>query len=102
MSLRLTGWRDSLLAKTALLFVLWLVLCIPLGEILGLIRERGNSQRSAVEELAQTHVGAQTLAAPYLLVPYVERWSEPERDDKGQVTGEKEHRRHDVAVMRRR
>ena len=99
MSLRLTGWRDSLLAKTALLFVLWLVLCIPLGEILGLIRERGNSQRSAVEELAQTHVGAQTLAAPYLLVPYVERWSEPERDDKGQVTGEKEHRRHDVAVM---
>ena len=40
-----------LLAKTALLFVLWLVLCIPLSEILGLIRERGDSQRSAAEEL---------------------------------------------------
>ena len=99
MTLRLTAWRDSLLAKTALLFVLWLVLCIPLSEILGLIRERGDSQRSAAEELAQTHVGAQTLAAPYLLVPYVERWREPVRDDKGQITGEELRQRQDVAIV---
>ena len=99
MTLRLTAWRDSLLAKTALLFVLWLVLCIPLSEIQGLIRERGDSQRSAAEELAQTHVGAQTLAAPYLLVPYVERWREPVRDDKGQITGEELRQRQDVAIV---
>ena len=99
MTLRLTAWRDSLLAKTALLFVLWLVLCIPLSEILGLIRERGDSQRSAAEELAQTHVGAQTLAAPYLLVPYVERWREPVRDDKGQITGEELRQRQDAAIV---
>ena len=31
MTLRLTAWRDSLLAKTALLFVVWFVLCFPLS-----------------------------------------------------------------------
>ena len=99
MTLRLTAWRDSLLAKTALLFVLWLVLYIPLSEILGLIRERGDSQRSAAEELAQTHVGAQTLAAPYLLVPYVERWRAPLRDAEGNVQGHQEKQRRAVHVV---
>ena len=99
MNKPLVAWRDSLLAKTALLFVLWLVLCIPLGQILGLIRARGDSQSEAVRELAQTYVSAQTLAAPYLLVPYVERWREPVRDDKGDIKGETEHQRHDVAVL---
>lgn len=99
MKNRWTGWRDSLLAKVALLFVLWLVLCIPLAQIRGLIAERGASQQAAAEELADTHVGPQTLAGPYLLVPYVERWREPVRDARGRITGQAEHRRQAVHAV---
>lgn len=99
MKNRWMGWRDSLLAKVGLLFVLWLVLCIPLAQIRGLIDERGASQQAAAEELAETHVGAQTLAGPYLLVPYVERWREPVRDANGRVKGQTEHSRQAVHAV---
>ncbi|RYF70675.1 MAG: cell envelope integrity protein CreD, partial [Comamonadaceae bacterium] len=79
--------RHSMLVKVAALVLLTLLLCIPLAEIGSLIRERGNSRNEAAEELAQTYAGSQTLAGPLLVVPYTERWTEDERDDKGRVTG---------------
>ncbi|AMM24713.1 cell envelope integrity protein CreD [Variovorax sp. PAMC 28711] len=79
--------RNSVLVKVAALVLLTLLLCIPLSEIGSLIRERGNSRNEAAQELAQTYAGSQTLVGPLLVVPYTERWTEDERNDKGRVTG---------------
>ena len=65
-----------------------MLLCIPLAEIDGLTRERGSSQREAAAELAATYTGAQTLAGPFIVQPYVERWMEPQRDAQGRVVGQ--------------
>ncbi|RYF31460.1 MAG: cell envelope integrity protein CreD [Comamonadaceae bacterium] len=79
--------RHSMLVKVGALVLLTLLLCIPLSEIGSLIRERGNSRNEAAQELAQTYAGSQTLVGPLLVVPYTERWTEDERNDKGRVTG---------------
>ncbi|CAN5292747.1 cell envelope integrity protein CreD [soil metagenome] len=79
--------RHSVIAKVIGLLLLTLLLCIPLARIDMLNRERGESQREAAEELASTYAGAQTLVAPVLVVPYLERWTETQRDAKGRITG---------------
>ncbi len=79
--------RNSMLVKVGALVLLTLLLCIPLAEIASLIRERGNSRNEAAQELAQTYAGSQTLVGPLLVVPYTERWTEDERNDKGRVIG---------------
>jgi inner membrane protein len=80
--------RHSVLIKVLGLLVLTVLLCIPLAQIEGLTRERGNSQREAAAELASTYTGAQTLTGPFLVQPYVERWMEPQRDAQGRVVGQ--------------
>ena len=80
--------RNSMLLKVAGLIALTLFLCIPLGEIDSLNRERGRSQQEAVSELAATYVGSQTVIGPLLVVPYVERWMEPQRDASGKILGQ--------------
>ncbi|MDO5290815.1 MAG: cell envelope integrity protein CreD [Pseudomonadota bacterium] len=84
---RFAGWRESMLAKGALLLLLLLLLCLPLGQIQSLIAARGHSQDEATQELARTHVGPQTLAGPVLVVPYVEHWQVMERNARGEATG---------------
>lgn len=79
--------RNSVLVKVGALVLLTLLLCIPLSEIGSLIRERGGSRDEAAQELAQTYAGPQTLVGPLLLVPYTERWTEDERNEKGRITG---------------
>ncbi len=79
--------RNSIVIKVLGLVLLTLLLCIPLDRIDALNRERGDSQREAAAELASTYTGAQTVIGPVLAVPYVERWTETQRDSKGQVTG---------------
>lgn len=76
----------SVLAKVLMLGLLTLLLAIPLAMIGGLVHERGITRENATRELAQTHAGPQTLLGPVLAVPYVERWTEELRSDKGQVT----------------
>ncbi|MDO5625582.1 MAG: cell envelope integrity protein CreD [Pseudomonadota bacterium] len=83
----LTAWRHSILFKGALLLVLLLLLCIPLAQIAQLIAQRGHGQQDAERELARTHVGAQTLAGPVLVVPYVEHWQVVLRNEQGERTG---------------
>ena len=84
---RLAAWRESTLAKVLTLLLLLLLLCIPLGQIASLIDERSSTQAAAVAELADTHVGPQTLVGPVLVVPYVERWQAVERNERGEQTG---------------
>ena len=80
--------RHSALAKVALLILLMLLLCIPLGEIGSLVAERRASRDEAAQELAATHAGAQTLTGPLLLMPWTERWTEAQRNSDGKVIGE--------------
>ena len=84
---RLAAWRESTLVKVLTLLLLLLLLCIPLAQIESLIRERKSTELSAVHELAQTHVGPQTLVGPLLVVPYTERWQAPERNERGEQIG---------------
>ena len=79
--------RHSMLLKVIGLVLLTLLLCIPLAEIGALNRERGHSQREAAAELATTYAGSQTVLGPVLVVPYVERWMETQRNAEGKVTG---------------
>ncbi|MGJ7494805.1 cell envelope integrity protein CreD [Variovorax sp. RT4R15] len=79
--------KNSMLLKVIGLVLLTLLLCIPLAEIGSLNRERGRSQQEAAQELASTYAGSQTVIGPLLVVPYVERWSETQRDSKGRVIG---------------
>lgn len=72
--------KNSLLTKVLTLLALLLLLCIPLGQIESLIAERGGSQQSASNELAQTYTGPQKLVGPVLLTPYTERWTEVKLD----------------------
>jgi len=84
----LKALQSSMLVKVAGLFFLLLLLCIPLAEIDSINRGRGESQREAAQELADTYAGPQTMVGPLLLVPYVERWMEPLRDAQGKVIGQ--------------
>jgi len=84
----LKALQSSMLVKVAGLFVLLLLLCIPLAEIDSINRARGESQREAARELAATYAGRQTMVGPLLLVPYVERWMEPQRNAQGKVIGQ--------------
>lgn len=80
--------RQSALVKVLVLLLLWLLLCIPLGRIEALVGERGASQSEAEEELASTYAGGQTVTGPFLVLPYVEQWTETERDSQGKVIGQ--------------
>ena len=75
--------RESMLAKVGLLLFILLLLCLPLGHIEDLIREREESRQEAATELARTHAGEQLLRGPVLLVPVTERWTEDVRDANG-------------------
>ena len=82
--------RDSMLAKVAGLLLLVLLLCIPLAKIDSIGQERGQNQQEAADELATTYAGPQTMVGPLLMVPYVERWTELQRDVQGRTTGQAE------------
>lgn len=84
----LRALQSSMLVKVAGLFFLLLLLCIPLAEIDSINRARGESQREAGSELAATYAGRQTMVGPLLLVPYVERWMEPQRNAQGKLIGQ--------------
>ncbi len=76
---------QSALTKVIVLGLLALLAGLPLGQVSGLIQERGHSRDRAAHELAVRHAGPQVLAGPVLVVPYVERWTEEQQDETGQV-----------------
>ncbi|PZQ69076.1 MAG: cell envelope integrity protein CreD [Variovorax paradoxus] len=73
--------RNSALVKVLALVALILLLCIPLAEIGSLIRERGQSQAEAAQELASTHA------------------TETERNSKGEVTGQSQRTKQRTAIV---
>lgn len=75
----------SALTKVILLALLTLLAGLPLARISGLIEERGGSRQRAAHELAVRHAGPQVVSGPLLVIPYTERWTEEQQDEKGQV-----------------
>jgi len=75
----------SALTKVIVLVLLTLLAGLPLARIGGLVEERGASRAQAARELAARHAGPQTVAAPMIVIPYTERWTEEQMDEKGQV-----------------
>jgi len=84
---------QSALTKVIVLGLLVLLAGLPLARIGGLIDERGRSRDQAAQELATRHAGQQVVTGPILVVPYLERWTEEQLDDKGKVKARIEHSR---------
>lgn len=62
--------KNSIFFKVGIIFVLILLLLIPTTMVQDLIHERENVQQSAINEVSQKWSGGQTLAGPYLAIPY--------------------------------
>jgi len=64
---------------------LTLAILVPLTMIRGTISERQRYRAQAVQNIAQSYAGAQGVAGPVLVVPYVETIEVEEKNDKGVV-----------------
>lgn len=71
--------------KAAVVVLLMLGILVPLSMIRGTITERQAYREQAVQTVARSYAGEQTLAGPVLVVPYSEQVETEERDDKGVV-----------------
>jgi inner membrane protein len=84
---------NSAWAKVLALAFLTLLATWPLSQIGGLIHERGASREHAAQALAAAHAGPQVVSGPFLVVPYVEKWTEEQLDEfnrpKGRVARSK-------------
>jgi inner membrane protein len=74
-----------LLLKILMVVGLTILLLIPLMMIRGTIQERQHYRDEAVATVARTTAGAQTLAGPVLVVPYVEQVEVEEKNANGEV-----------------
>lgn len=75
--------RVALVLKAILVGFLMLLLLIPLGMINGTIAERQAYRQEAVDSVARSFAGAQTVVGPVLVVPYVDEYQVSERDASG-------------------
>jgi inner membrane protein len=75
--------RIHLLLKAGAVGLLTLLLLIPLAMINGTIAERQSYREQAVESVARSFAGAQSLAGPVLVVPYTDAHEVVTKDDKG-------------------
>jgi inner membrane protein len=76
---------ESVLLRLLFLGFLVLVLQIPIAHIEGTIRERQQTREGAVAEVTGTWGGQQTLAGPFLAVPYVQRWVHADKSEGSAV-----------------
>lgn len=72
-----------LILKIAMVFAMTLVLMIPVAMVNDTVGERQQYRRQAVEEVARSAAGPQSLQGPVLLVPYSDRVTVFEADDRG-------------------
>jgi inner membrane protein len=86
--------RRSQGLRLLVLSFLALLLLIPVGMVRGVIEERTARRDEAVRDVAASWGGAQRIAGPRLVVPFVVRWQEPIADGKTLA-----RERRDVAVF---
>lgn len=65
--------------KLAFIFLLMLLLLMPQNSMINLIKERVHWQTSAMENIKQSWPGEQTLAGPFLRIPFTVETSGKER-----------------------
>lgn len=73
----------KLALKILMVLGLTLAILVPLSMIRGVINERQAYRNEAVNAIAASFAGAQALAGPVLVVPYVETVEVDERDAQG-------------------
>ena len=78
---------DSITVRMVLVALLGLAMLIPLALVSGIVDERHGLYQDVLRDIASSWGGRQTLSAPILVVPYIERFVNQEqvRDDEGQV-----------------
>ncbi|HYL87522.1 MAG TPA: cell envelope integrity protein CreD [Burkholderiales bacterium] len=72
--------RHPLLTKGALVAAIVLILMIPVGMIRGLVAERQARSNEAIAGIADGWGKRQTLASPYLAIPYEREWTAVKRE----------------------
>jgi inner membrane protein len=75
----------KLILKALIVFGLTIAILVPLLMIRGTIQERQSYHQQAVQAVAQSSAGAQAIAGPVLIVPYVELVDVEEKNDSGKV-----------------
>jgi inner membrane protein len=75
--------RIHLFLKAGAVGLITLLLLIPLAMINGTIAERKSYREQAVQSVAQSFAGPQTLAGPVLVIPYEDAREVVGKDDKG-------------------
>jgi inner membrane protein len=78
--------RLSLMFKAATVALLTLLLLIPLAMIRGTITERSMYRQQAVEKVAQSFAGPQSLAGPVVVLPYEDARDVVSKDATGVET----------------
>ena len=62
--------KTNIFFKIGMILLLILVLLIPTSMVKGLIDERENVQKGAIEEISEKWATGQTIAGPFLSIPY--------------------------------
>ena len=70
--------QNKLFIKAIVTGLLALLLALPLGMVQQTVLERQARQARVVEEIAASSAGAQQIAGPLLVLPYVEQYRELE------------------------
>jgi len=76
------GMNLTMLIKALLVAGISLVLLVPINMIQGLVAERQARRNEAVLGIAEGWGKRQTLAGPYLAIPYEWSWTEVQRETK--------------------
>jgi inner membrane protein len=87
-------------AKTIVIALLALVLLVPVLMIQGLIAERQARRNEAVTNIAEGWGKRQTVAGPYLSVPYERHWTEIRRETVDGKLREVRNERSESRVLR--
>jgi inner membrane protein len=96
----LTGMTLAAAAKTIVIGLLALVLLVPVLMIQGLIAERQGRRNEVVTGIAEGWGKRQTVAGPYLSVPYERHWTEIKREMVDGKLREARNERSESRVLR--
>ena len=89
-----------LLVKSAIVAVLAIVLMVPVEMIRSLVSERQARRNEAVTGIAEGWGKRQTLAGPYLAMPYERRWIEVSHETVDDKLRERRTERRETGMVR--